>query len=153
MKPPLVSVYDQKKLWDNLDKIDVIATDHAPHTKEEKEADPPAFGVPGLETTLPLLFDAVAKGKLTTEALVEKLATNPRRIFHLPQQKDTYVLIDFSQTFKIKGKDMFTKNKWTPFEGMSARGKIQKVVLRGKVVFAEGKFSKKPQGRIIRPTT
>lgn len=151
MKPPLTSASDQKKLWEYFDVIDIIATDHAPHTKQEKEAKPAAFGVPGLETTLPLFFSAIAQGKLTTETLIKMLATNPRRIFHLPEQPDTFVLVDFSQTFKITGAEMFTKNKWTPFEGMPGRGKVKKVAIRGKVVFAEGEFSGKPAGKIIRP--
>lgn len=153
MKPPLLSYGKQQKLWDNLDKIDMIATDHAPHTLEEKAANPPAFGVTGLETTLPLMFTAIAKGKLTTARLIEMCATNPRKIFHLPQQIDTFSLVDFSQTYKISGKNMFTKNKWTPFEGMPGRGEIKKVVLRGKVVYENGSFVNKPQGKVVRPTS
>jgi len=153
MKPPLLSKADQQKLWDNLDVIDTIATDHAPHTLEEKLANPPAFGVPGLETTLPLLFNAIAQEKLTTDLLIKMLATNPRRIFHLPEQKDTFVLVDFSETFEINGSQMYTKNKWTPFEGMPGRGRVKKVAIRGKVVFAEGEFLNKPAGKIIHPTS
>lgn len=152
MKPPLISKSDQQKLWENLDKIDMIATDHAPHTKEEKTQNPPLFGVTGLETTLPLLFTAIAQGKLTTERLIEMCATNPRKIFHIPQQPDTFTLVDFSKNFKISGKNMFTKNRWTPFEGMPGRGEIKKVVLRGKAVYADGNFVDKPQGKVIRPS-
>lgn len=151
MKPPLLSKKNQEKLWENLDKIDVIATDHAPHTLEEKTQKEPAFGVTGLETTLPLMFTAIAQGKLTTDRLIQMCSTIPRQIFHLPEQKDTFVLVDFSETYKIAAKNFFTKNKWTPFEGMSGRGEIKKVVMRGKVIFTEGQFSKKPQGRLISP--
>lgn len=153
MKPNLITKKQQQKLWMNIDKIDMIATDHAPHTREEKEKDDsPKFGVPGLETTLPLFFDAVAQGKITTERLIEMLSTKPKEIFHLPEQKDTFVLVDFSKTFKIKGEKLFTKNEWTPFEGMNARGEIKKVVIRGKVVFIEGKFISKPLGKTISPS-
>ena len=151
MKPPLSSKSDQKKLWDNLDKIDMISTDHAPHTIEEKMQKPPAFGVPGFETMLPLMFSAIAQGKFTTQRLIEMCAKNPRKIFSLPNQPDTYVLVDFSQTFKISPKNFYTKNKWTPFEGMAGRGEVRKVVIRGKAVFLEGKFVGKPQGKIIKP--
>ena len=151
MKPPLMSARDAKKLWDNIDKIDVIATDHAPHTLEEKTQADPLFGVGGLETTLPLMFTAIAQEKLTREQLINMCATNPRKIFHLPQQIDTFVLVDFSHTFTISAKSLFTKNKWTPFEGMSARGLIKKVVLRGKPIFSEGEFVGNPQGQIIKP--
>ncbi|MEK9146622.1 MAG: dihydroorotase [Patescibacteria group bacterium] len=152
MKPPLLSQKDQQKLWDNLDKIDMIATDHAPHTLEEKRSKPAPFGVPGLETTLPLMFTAIAQGKLTTQRLIEMMATNPRHIFKLPAQPDTYVLVDFTKTYKITARNFFTKCRWTPFEGMQGRGEIQKVAIRGKVVFADGKFVGRPQGQIIRPT-
>ena len=151
MKPPLLSKKDQQKLWDNLDKIDIIATDHAPHTLEEKKTEPVPYGVPGLETTLPLMFKAIADGKLTTERLTEMLAENPRRIFHLPQQKDTYVLIDFSKTYKIKDMKLFTKCNWTPFADMEGRGEVKRVVIRGKVIFQDGSFYSKPQGKLINP--
>ncbi|MEX2028039.1 MAG: amidohydrolase family protein, partial [Candidatus Curtissbacteria bacterium] len=82
MKPPLLTPKDRQKLWDNLDKIDMIATDHAPHTKEEKlDTAAPYFGVPGLETTLPLMLQAVAGGLLSISRLKEMLCDNPRRVF------------------------------------------------------------------------
>lgn len=151
MKPPLLTKRDVQKLWDNLDKIDIIATDHAPHTLEEKKQSPPPFGVPGLETTLPLMLSAVAQGKTTTARLIEMLSTNPKKIFHLPEQKDTYVLVDFSKTYKISNKNLFTKCKWTPFAEMDGRGEIKRVVIRGKVILQEGIFATKPQGKIIYP--
>lgn len=152
MKPPLMSRADQQKIWDHLDKIDMIATDHAPHTLEEKKSNLPPFGVPGLETTLPLMLTAVARGLLSIDRLIELTHTNPRRIFKLPQQPKTYVLVDFAKTFKISSRGLFTKCGWTPFEGMDGRGEIKKVVIRGKVVFANSKFIPKPCGQILRPS-
>lgn len=152
MKPPLELASNQKKLWDNLDEIDIIATDHAPHTKEEKEKEPAPFGVPGLETALPLMLTAVADGKLTTQRLIEMMATNPRKIFHLPDQHDTFVLVDFAKTLKISKENLFTKCHWTPFEGMDGRGEVKKVVLLGKVVYQEGQLMGIPQGKTISPT-
>lgn len=151
MKPPLLTKSDQQKLWDNLDKIDMISTDHAPHTLEEKKQTPTPYGVPGLETTLPLMLNAVAQGKTSTSRLCEMLATNPKKIFKLPEQKDTYVLVDFAKTYKISEKNLFTKCKWTPFAGMDGRGEIKKVVIRTKTVFENGKLSLTPQGKIIHP--
>lgn len=152
MKPPLMSKGDQEKLWQNLDKIDIISTDHAPHTLEEKKSKPTPFGVPGLETNLPILFSAIADGRMTTERLIEMCATNPRRIFHLPAQPDTFVLVDFSTTFNISEENFFSKCKWTPFEGKHGRGVVKKVVIRGKVVYSEDQFIGNPHGKIIRPT-
>lgn len=152
MKPPLLSKKDQQKLWDNLDKIDMISTDHAPHTLEEKRSIPVPFGVPGLETALPLMLEAVDQKRLTTQRLIEMMATNPRRIFKLPAQPHTYVLVDFAKTYKISSKTFFTKCHWTPFEGMDGRGEVKKVVSRGKVVYQDGHFVGKPKGQIIYPT-
>lgn len=152
MKPPLISQKDQEKLWANLDKIDIIATDHAPHTEEEKQTQqPPLFGVPGLETMLPLMFTAVADGKLSTIRLIEMVSTNPRAIFNIPAQPDTYVLVDFSTRYKIGNKKFYTKCNWTPFAKLEGRGEIKKVVIRGKPVFTEGEFVGKPLGKVIYP--
>lgn len=152
MKPPLLSEKDQKKLWSNLDKIEMISTDHAPHTLEEKyDLSSPKFGVPNLETTLPLMLEAVNKGLLSLDRLIEMTSTNAEKIFKLPKQPNTFIFIDQSKKFKITNKGLFTKCGWTPFEGMQGRGEIKKVVIRGKTVFNDGKFVGKPQGRVIYP--
>lgn len=91
VRPPLASQADQDALWANMAYIDIFATDHAPHTREEKGGPTPPPGFPGLETMLPLLLDAVYKGRLRVEDIVEKLHTNPMRIFHLPPQPKTFV--------------------------------------------------------------
>lgn len=151
MKPPLLSRQDQHKLWDNLDKIDMIATDHAPHTLEEKKSKPAPFGVPGLETTLPLMLGVVSQGKLKMARLIEMLSNNPRKIFHLPAQPSTFVLVDFAKIYKISAKNFYSKCGFSPFEGMDGRGEVKKVVIRGKTVFEDGKFVGKPQGKVIFP--
>jgi len=152
MKPPLLAKKDQEKLWGELNKIDMIATDHAPHTLEEKyDQENPKFGVPGLETTLPLMLIAVEKGLLSIKRLVEMTSTNPRKIFHLPIQPSTFVIVDPKKKYKISDKNLFTKCGWTPFIGMEGRGEIKKVVLRGKAIFENGRFIRKPQGEIIYP--
>jgi len=154
MKPPLLSKKDQEKLWENLDKIDMISTDHAPHTLEEKyDQSSPKFGVPGLETTLPLILEAVSKKLLSIERIIELTATNPRKIFKLPKQPKTYVVIDTSKTYKISKKKLFTKCQWTPFNNLFGKGEIKKVVIRGKIVFEGGKFPNRPLGRVIYPKT
>src|SRR3989344_3345474 len=77
MKPPLLAKADQVRLWDNLDLIDVISTDHAPHTLEEKyDQSSSKFGVPGLETALPLMLSAVDKGLLTLKRLTTMMGAN-----------------------------------------------------------------------------
>src|SRR3989344_2208275 len=152
MKPPLLSKSDQKKLWQNIDKIDMIATDHAPHTLEEKyDQSSSKFGVPGLETSLPLMLSAVDKGLLTLKRLTAMMSTNPKKIFNLPTQSNTYIEVDLSKKYKISNKVLFTKCGWTPFAGLNAGGKVIKVVIRGKIIFVNGNFMGIPLVRIIYP--
>lgn len=150
MRPPLPSKKDQKALWDNLKFIDMIASDHAPHTKEEKANQKKIVnGVPGLETSLPLLLNAVNEGRITLKRVIEMTSENPRRIFNIPKQ-DAEVEVDMDEKHVITGDNMFTKAGWTPFEGMEVKGKIKKVTLRGKVVFESGQVFG-PFGQIIYP--
>lgn len=151
MRPPLSFEENRQALWDNLEYIDMIASDHAPHTKEEKEnKEKVVNGVPGLETSLPLLLNAVNEGKLTIERVIEMTSTNPRRIFNIPEQPDTEVEVDLDERYTITDKHLFTKCGWTPFEGMEVKGKVKKVTLRGKVVFENGQVSG-PFGQILYP--
>ena len=152
MRPPLLSKNDQERLWENLDKIDMISTDHAPHTLDEKyDQTSPKFGVPGLETTLPLMLNAVYKKWITIEKLIKMLSTNPRKIFKIPGQSKTHVLVDTSKTYKISSKSLFTKCNWTPFGDIEGKGEITRVVVRGKTVFQNGVFLGKPSGLVMRP--
>ena len=152
MKPPLLSKKGQKRLWENLENIDIISTDHAPHTLDEKyDKSSPKFGVPGLETTLPLMLAAVSKDLLSIKRLVEMTNINPRKIFRLPTQLNTFVTVNLNKRFKISNKGLFTKCGWTPFVGLEGRGEIKKVVLRGQTIFENGIFVGKPQGKVICP--
>jgi carbamoyl-phosphate synthase/aspartate carbamoyltransferase/dihydroorotase len=134
MKPFLKSKVDQDFLWQHLKYIDVIESDHAPHTKAEKEADPPLFGVPGLETTLPLLLTAEAEGRLTRTQLIERLHTNPARIFGVPVNEDTYIEINMNE-YVIVNDELLTKSGWSPFAGWHVIGRVHRVVLRDQEVY------------------
>ncbi|XP_060593985.1 CAD protein-like isoform X2 [Ruditapes philippinarum] len=144
VKPPLVTKEDQEALWENMDIIDCFATDHAPHTREEKNSAKPPPGFPGLETMLPLLLTAVSEGRLTMEDLIERLNTNPKKIFNLPDQPDTYIEVDLDTTWIIPKAMKFSKSKWTPFEGRSVKGMVRRVVLRGEVAYIDGEVLAKP---------
>ncbi|KAL9886382.1 carbamoyl-phosphate synthetase 2, aspartate transcarbamylase, and dihydroorotase rudimentary isoform 1-T3 [Glossina fuscipes fuscipes] len=144
VRPVLCTQEDQKALWDNLEHIDVFATDHAPHTNEEKQAGNPPPGFPGLETILPLLLKAVDEGRLTFEDIKNKFYRNPKRIFGLPEQQNTYVEIDLDEEWIITKECMHSKAKWTPFEGTKVKGKVHRVVLRGEVAFVDGEVLVKP---------
>jgi carbamoyl-phosphate synthase/aspartate carbamoyltransferase/dihydroorotase len=151
VSPPLGTVDDQQALWDNLQFIDCIATDHAPHTLQEKDGQDPPPGFPGLETALPLLITAVREGRLEVEDIIAKMFTNPRRIFSLPEQQDTRVEIDETHRYQIRGESIFSKARWTPFEGRQVYGLVTRVVLRGKTVYQDGEVLAEPgTGRNVR---
>jgi len=151
VRPKLASREDVNALWENLDVIDCFASDHAPHTLIEKDCENPPPGFPGLETMLPLLFTAVEDGRLTMEDIIQKSVLNPRRIFCLPEQTETWLEIDEKASCEIQAKQMFSRCAWTPFEGMRVKGCLRKVVLRGKTVFEDGKVLAVPgYGRNVR---
>ena len=137
MKPGLKSADDRDALWEAIDDgvVDIVESDHAPHTLAEKYSVNPPFGVPGLETTLPLLCLAVAEGRLTVERMVALLATNARRIFGLRPDDDTYTLVDLDERVVIDRAHLRSACGWSPFEGMRAAGKVREVWIRGRKAF------------------
>jgi carbamoyl-phosphate synthase/aspartate carbamoyltransferase/dihydroorotase len=151
MRPRLATAADVEALWGHLDTtVDCIATDHAPHTLAEKQSASPPPGVPGLETSLLLLLTAVAEKRLSLERLVALMATNPRRIFKLPPQPDTWVEVDPRASYTLSNDGLQTKCGWSPFLGMPVTGRVQRVVLRGVEVYADGKVLAQPgSGQII----
>lgn len=145
VRPVLCSLEDQKALWDNLDVIDIFATDHAPHTYEEKmKSEKGLPGFPVLETILPLLLNAVSEGRLTIEDIVNRFHRNPKKIFNLPDQPNTYVEVDIDEEWEIPKLTRYCKSQWTPFSGMKIRGKVHRVVLRGEVAYVDGEVLSPP---------
>ncbi|HUG34318.1 MAG TPA: amidohydrolase family protein [Anaerolineales bacterium] len=140
VRPRLATQQDVDALWDNLDVIDCFATDHAPHTAEEKDSEDPPPGFPGLETLLPLLLTAVDLRRLTLDDVIQKSVINPHRIFHLPEQPETWIEVDENVEYEIKAEEQFTRCGWTPFEGRKVKGKVRKVVLRGQTAFEDGQI-------------
>ena len=140
MRPTLAAPDDQAALWEHINStIDCVASDHAPHTRAEKErpeGSPP--GVPGLESTLPLMLTALAQGRLNAARLEELLARNPRRLFKLPEQPDTWIEVDPEAEFTFPERPLYTKCGWSPFAGMRLRGRVNRVVLRGQEVVRDG---------------
>lgn len=144
MKPSLASQEDVNYLWDHIAQIDCIATDHAPHTKEEKSADNPPTGVSGVETLLPLLLTSVKKGKLTIEDIIRLTNTNPQKIFGIKQDRESYVEVDTEEQYVIKNENLLTKCGWSPYDGWEVTGRVKKVSIRGTTVFSEGKVLVSP---------
>lgn len=144
VSPSLATAEDQQALWDNMDIIDCFASDHAPHTLKEKDSKQAPPGFPGLETTLPLLLTGVQEGRLQEEDIVQKMFINPKKIYSIPDQKETWVEVDETHSYEIKGSDLFTKVKWTPFEGRKVQGLVRRVVIRGVSVYQDGEIQVKP---------
>ncbi len=144
VRPRLATQADVDALWQNMDVIDCFATDHAPHTLEEKDSDNPPPGFPGVETMLPLLLTAVNDGRLTMDDIIQKSHVNPRRIFNIPEQAETYVEVDEKAEWEIKAAELHSRCGWTPFEGWKVKGRVRKVVLRGQTAFEDGRVLSQP---------
>ena len=150
MRPKLATPDDVAALWENLDVLDIFATDHAPHTLTEKQSDAPPPGVPGVETMLPLLLTAVDEGKLTLEQVIERCVTAPRRIYGLPQQADTTVQVDIEKPYTLADAAQLCKPGWTPFAGRRVVGRVERVTLRGRLVYEAGKVLAEPgSGQVL----
>lgn len=135
MKPPIEKGFTEY-IWRNLKHVDIIESDHAPHTKNEKKSGTPPYGVPGLETTLPLLLTQVSKGNLTMKSLLKLCFENPKKIFKIKTDENTYVEIDEKEEYIIDNKNLKTKCRWTPFAGMKVCGRVKKVYIKGKLSYA-----------------
>jgi len=151
--PPLRAKEDVQGLWDALNRgtIDIIASDHAPHTREEKDRgleniweSPP--GLPGVETMLPLLLTQVNRGRMSLGRLVEATSENPAQVFGFQHRKGALrvgfdadlVLVDMHREEVIRGDRLHSKVSWTPFEGSKVRGVPVMTVVRGEVVMEDG---------------
>lgn len=151
VRPRLASPADREALWDNLAVIDCFATDHAPHTLQEKDISDAPPGFPGLETALPLLGTAVQDGRLTWEQVISRMHDNPRRIFHLPKQQQTWIEFDSQDEWILQAENMHTRCAWTPFEGWKVSDRLRRVVLRGIEVYRDGEvLAKCGSGRNVR---
>lgn len=150
MNPPLRSESRRGRLFERLvdGTIDVVATDHAPHTREEKDAsiwDAPS-GVPGVETALPLLVEAARDGPLGYERIRDVTATNPADIFDLsskgkiePGRDADLVCFDLEDGRSIRAADLHSKCDWSPFEGRDGVFPAW-TMLRGTIVYQDGRF-------------
>ncbi|WP_425499584.1 dihydroorotase [Halogeometricum luteum] len=150
MNPPLRSEERRAAMWERLvdGEIDAVATDHAPHTRAEKDVglwEAPS-GVPGVETMLPLLLERARRGEISYERVRDVTAANAAEIFDLPSKgrievgRDAdLVLFDPEESREIRGADLHSNCGWTPFEGM--RGVFpETTVVRGRVVYENGSF-------------
>ena len=139
MNPPLRSEEDRKAILEGIldGTIDMIATDHAPHSAEEKARglEKSAMGVVGIETAFPLLYTYLVKpGLLTLERLIELMAVNPRKRFRIPETDD-FSIWDLSKEYTIDPADFLSKGRATPFAGWKVSGENLMTIVGGKIVW------------------
>ncbi len=158
MKPPLRTEEDRLALWKAIESglIDTIGTDHAPHTIKEKNQKETIFGVPGCETMLPLMLNEVNKGNITIQKLIELCCHKPAEIFgiknkgRLEKGYDADItIIDLDKETTIQGNKLFTKCKWSPFEGLKLKGKPVMTIINGNLVFVDGQINETKKGKEV----
>ena len=146
MNPPLRSPSDREAMLEGIldGTIDMIATDHAPHSDEEKSRglEKSAMGVVGIETAFPLLYTNLVKtGVISLEELVKLMCENPRERFNITSDKG-FTVFKVDEKYEINPEDFLSKGKATPFEGAEVYGKCLLTVYDGKIVYSDiGKFA------------
>ncbi len=156
--PAVKKASDREALWKalNEDKIDVLATDHAPHTLEEKQnpyTKAPSGG-PIVQHAYPALLTAVQQGKISLEKLVEKACHNPAIVFKIKDRgylRKGYfadlVLVDLNKKFKVVKENLLYKCGWSPFEGTTFSATIEKTFVNGNLVYDNGKIIETALGK------
>lgn len=141
MNPPLRAEEDRQALLEGIQDgtIDMIATDHAPHTAGEKSRglEHSAMGVVGLETAFPVLYTGLVRtGIISLDRLVELMSSAPRRRFNLGEAPEDYALFDISAPFVIDSGTFRSMGHSTPFHGMQVWGRCVRTVYKGKTVYS-----------------
>ncbi|MBA2481696.1 MAG: dihydroorotase [Planctomycetes bacterium] len=161
MNPPIRDERHRAALWAAIadGTVDVLGTDHAPHTRAEKDAAYPASpsGMPGVQTFVPVMLDHVAKGRLTLERFVDLTSAGPQRIFGIAGKgriaagyDADLTIVDLAATRTIRNQDMATKVGWTPFDGMNVTGWPVMTVIRGTTVMRDGALIGSAAGTVMR---
>lgn len=157
MNPPIREERHAKALWKALKDgvIDCMATDHAPHTKEEKEQPfgKAPSGMPGVETLLPIMLNQVSLGRCSLEEVVQWLCEKPVELYGVQNKGKVAVgydadltLVDMNKERVVRGEELQTKVKWTPYEGMHIKGWPVTTIVGGQVVFQNGEINESVRG-------
>ncbi len=158
--PPLRSADQVSALWDTVASgmIDCIVSDHSPYTTEDKnkgfsDIGRAPGGINALELGLSLMLsEGLHRNRISLTEIARLMATNPAKIFGLYPKKGTLApgadadlaIVDLDREWTVAGEHLYTKNKWTPFEGKRLRGKVSQTLVRGKTVYVEGQFPAGP---------
>jgi len=160
MNPAVKTRKDNEALWNALieDDINVIASDHAPHTLDEKNKPYPKSpsGIPSVENILPLMLDAVNKGRISLERVVKTMCETPAKIWNIADKgkiAEGYdadlVLVDMNKKMIVNDEEQMTKCKWSPWNGEGLTGVPTHTWVMGNLVYCEGKFDSAHRGREI----
>ena len=161
MNPPIRDAAQQEALWAAVRSgiVDVVGSDHAPHTLEEKAGEYPATpsGMTGVQTLLPLLLDHAHQGRLALERVVDLTSSGPARVFGIAGKgriavgaDADLVLVDLHRRVTITNRLIRSRCGWTPFDGMEVTGWPVATVLRGHVVMRDGEILGPPRGEALR---
>jgi dihydroorotase len=157
MNPPIREKHHQEALWEavRLGIVDVLASDHAPHTREEKDKPYPASpaGLTGVQTIVPLMLNHVNQGKLSLLRLVDMMCYAPQRVFGVQRKGRLAVgydaditLVDMKAQRTIENKWIVSKTGWTPFDGMRVQGWPVATIVRGQTVMRDDTLLSQPVG-------
>ena len=160
MNPPLRTSHDNEVLWQALldGVIDFIATDHAPHTLEEKKQDYPKSpsGMPGVETSLPLMLTAAAQGRCTVAQVVNWMSTAVASAYSIPNKgaiapgyDADLVLVDLNSHKKVQKEQLATKCGWSPFEGWNLTGWPVTTIVGGEIAYHQGELNTETRGKAL----
>jgi dihydroorotase len=161
MNPPIRGAEHRQGLWRGIANgvVDVIGTDHAPHTLEEKARPYPASpsGMPGVQTLVPVMLTHVAERRLTLERFVDLTSAGAQRIFGIAGKGRLAVgwdadltIVDLNARRTIRHADMVSRVGWTPFDGMEAKGWAMATIIRGRIVMRDGELTAAGRGEPIR---
>ena len=161
MNPPVRDARHRDGLWRAVagGVVDVLGSDHAPHTREEKARPYPASpsGMPGVQTLVPVMLTHVAQGRLTLERFVDLTSHGPQRVFGLADKgrlaeglHADLTIVDLKAKRLIRHDDMATRSGWTPFDGFEAQGWPVMTVVRGRVVMRDDEITAPGRGAPVR---
>ncbi len=161
MNPPIREARHREALWRavNAGIVDVLGSDHAPHTKEEKARPYPASpsGMPGVQTLVPVMLTHVADGRLSLRRFVELTSAGPQRVFgiaakgRLAEGYDAdFTVVDLKRRQTITADWSKSKCGWTPFEGFEAKGWPVATIIRGRFVMRDGEITQRGGGKPVR---
>src|SRR5438067_569491 len=161
MNPPIRDESHRQALWQAVREgvIDVIGSDHAPHTREEKDKTYPdtPSGMPGVQTLATILLDHVNKGNLTLERFIDLTASGPQRIFGIAGKgriargyDADFTIVDLKARRKIENSRIASKCGWTPFDGMTTTGWPVATIIRGRLVMRDGELVTPNAGEAVR---